>query len=643
MNLSDPRGLFLLALAAPIVVLYLLKTRRARVRVGSTWLWQRAERDLLAKHPFRRLRWVLPLLLQLAILSLLALSAAHPFQQGQERLTDQTVLIFDVSASMQARDKDGTTRLELAKKRARELLATGTPGGEVMILSGGSGVLVASPFERDRVRLERAIDGIEAEDAEGSLRPAVELAQARLAHASGKRRILVLTDGELADRSPLQSTDTELRIIELGEPVANVGIVHVDARTGARSESGDQQVKVFVRLQNFSDASATRFVTLRQRNVKEPLASRRVQLGPGADVPVVLSFDATTADFGTGLVAELDPHDRFEVDDRAYAIVPENRMLQVVLLERQPSPWFVRALLADPEVEVWTAKTEAEMNQRGAAGALLVYVGTCPSALPDGHFLVLAPPSGPCLLAQIGPEVANPKITSFRQSDPRLRFLDLADVQLERSHTIEGIPERDSLVHSDHGVLVAHVEIEGRLGTIVGFDFGASDWPLKASFVLFVRNLVEHAREHRLGERALTLRAGSAVALPVPFGVNQVELSFAPGDFDHDGTALVQKYDTRGGSLALPALVEAGFHQLSWQGAAARTTLIAVSLASDRESDLRERPLPETGPAGAHASKPARPAVLDWSWLLALLALSALVVEVTIATARIPRPNQRGA
>lgn len=640
MNLSEPQALGLFGLAVPIVVLYLLKTRRARVRVGSTWLWQQAERDLIARHPFRRLRWVLPLVLQLLALGLLAFAAARPFQHGQEVLVDQTVLVFDVSASMQTKNAAGVTRLEEAKRHAAQLLSAAAPGSEVMVLTAGSGVLVASPFERDRVRLSRAIEGLRAEDAEGSLSAAVELAQARLVRSSGKRRIVVLTDGELADRTPLTTSDTELTLVEVGEPANNVGIVHVDARTRARTAGGGREVEVFARLENFTDRTETRFVTLRQRNVKEPLTSRRVQLGPGADVPVLLSFEAMPADHGTGLVLELDPHDAFEADDRAYAIVPESRLLQVVLLEQRPSPWFVRALLADPDVEVWTAKSEAEMNQRGALGALLVYVGACPSALPDGHFLVLAPEQGTCLLSRIGAESTAPKITSWRQTDPRLRFLNLADVQIERARAIDGVPERDALVQSDKGVLVAHVELEGRLGTLVGFDFGASDWPLKASFVLFARNLVEHAREHRLGERALTLRAGSAVALPVPFGVNRVELAFGGGDFGSSAAPRVQHYDTRGGALALPALTDAGFHQLSWQGTAARTTLLAVSLASDRESDLRERALPEAGASGAQNRKHARPALLDWSWLLALLALLVVVAEVTLATRKhTPRPT----
>lgn len=91
----------------------------------------------------------------------------------------------------------------------------------------------------------------------------------------------------------------------------------------------------------------------------------------------------------------------------------------------------------------------------------------------------------------------------------------------------------------------------------------------------------------------------------------------------------------------MPALTEAGFHQLSWRGENARTTLVATSLASDRESDLRERPLPATSPTRSLARKAARPALLDWSWVLALAALLLLLVEITLAT-KSPTPARGG-
>ena len=39
LSLLAPKGLWLLGLLAPLVVLYILKIRRQRRRVASTWLW----------------------------------------------------------------------------------------------------------------------------------------------------------------------------------------------------------------------------------------------------------------------------------------------------------------------------------------------------------------------------------------------------------------------------------------------------------------------------------------------------------------------------------------------------------------------------------------------------------------------------
>jgi hypothetical protein len=53
-ELLSPAGLALLALLVPLVVLYILKVKRRRRAVGSTWLWAVARRDLMAKSPFKR-------------------------------------------------------------------------------------------------------------------------------------------------------------------------------------------------------------------------------------------------------------------------------------------------------------------------------------------------------------------------------------------------------------------------------------------------------------------------------------------------------------------------------------------------------------------------------------------------------------
>jgi hypothetical protein len=71
-SLVSPTGLFLLGLLAPLVILYILKVRRKRVVVPSTWLWASAQRDLLAKAPFKKLIAQVSLILQALAIALLA-------------------------------------------------------------------------------------------------------------------------------------------------------------------------------------------------------------------------------------------------------------------------------------------------------------------------------------------------------------------------------------------------------------------------------------------------------------------------------------------------------------------------------------------------------------------------------------------
>ena len=103
-ELLSPALLGLAGLVVPLVLLYILKVKRQRLRIASTWLWQQARRDLMARSPFKRLVVQLPLVLQALALIALALAAARPATKGKALTVDHIAIILDTSASMSAQD-----------------------------------------------------------------------------------------------------------------------------------------------------------------------------------------------------------------------------------------------------------------------------------------------------------------------------------------------------------------------------------------------------------------------------------------------------------------------------------------------------------------------------------------------------------
>ncbi len=633
-ELRNPTGLWLLGLLVPLIVLYILKVRRARLRVASTWLWAAARRDLLAKSPFKRLIVQVPLVLQILALTLLALALARPSTRGEAILGDHVALVVDTSASMSAKETDGATRIELARRSARDVVRALGPGADAMVIEAGREARIASPLDRDVRRLEAAIERISARDVEGHLGRAIAIASERLRQLPGTKRIVVVTDGALADADALAAASIPVDVVKVGSTSTNTAVVRVDVRSGSDPVTKRDQVQAFAVVSHWGDKPRDVFVTLRQRNVREPLASRKLSLAPGERAPVVLTFEPARGDFGTGVLVELSPEDALPADDRAFGRVPAGRKIPVVMVPKEGNAWIQRALLADPDVEL----VGAALAELGAADvppdALVVVDGACPAALPGGDVLIVNPPAGRCRTATVAEPMRSPEITSWTESDPRLRFLTLDGVSIATARRIETAGPADALVRTKEGVIVSDVSLPGRTGTLVSFDVGDSTWPLKASFVLFMRNIVELARTHRARGITGPSRTGEPMRVRVPPETDSVELE----DPDGNKTTLVAK----NGLAVVPEVARAGFYFLSWKAPRPGSLLVAANLTSEAESDLRPKDL-QTGAAPVKISTAAEvaDAHTEWGWLLAAIALLLIAADAWWIT-RKPRTLSLG-
>jgi hypothetical protein len=274
-----------------------------------------------------------------------------------------------------------------------------------------------------------------------------------------------------------------------------------------------------------------------------------------------------------------------------------------------------------------------------------VVEGSCPAGIPGGDLLLVAPPAGDCLGTIVGAPVEGPAVTSWDNTNPRLRFLSLDGVVVASARTLQPESKRAELIRSDKGVLAADVSSSSRTATLVGFDVGDSNWPLKASFVLFVRNLLEQARLHRSSGVGGPALAGDPLRVSVPTTVREVQVQ------GPDGTA--HTIAARGGLAIVPEVSRVGLYRLGWNAPQAGSLLVPVNLVSAAESDLRSEPSTRQAPLVKVSTATQTVASHhDWSWVLALLALALVLADVwwltraprlpTLAAATKPRLPERG-
>jgi hypothetical protein len=639
LELLNPKGLFLLTGLVPLVVMYILKIRRRRVRVSSTWLWAAAQRDLLAKQPFRRLIAELPLVLQIIALIALSIALARPAIRGGKIGGDHVAIVIDASASMGTETREvgvggkPVTRIADARRAAHAVVSALAPGADAMVLEAAKEPRLAAPLERDERHLDAAIDSVDVREVEGDLSAAVALAADRLRSLPGAKKIVVITDAALAHDAPLAAAGVDTQVVAVGDDEENAAVVRVDVRSGLDPATRREQTQAFAMIRNYGARARDLFATVSLAGSKDTLASRRILVPPNEKAPVVLTFEPGTLDHGKGLVLEISPHDALALDDVAYGRVPTSVKMPVTIATGSDYSWMERALDADPSVELRKLTLEQLATVNVEPDAFVVVEGACPKSVPGGDVVIVAPPKGGCFGVDVGDTIDNPQVTSWEAADPRLRFLSLKDLLVAKSAQLDARGAGASLVRAPLTTLVADASIPGRTITIVGFDVADSNWPLQASFVLFVRNVVELARVHRAQGIAGAARTGEPFRIAVPTGTPSITV---------DGPGVKElEVASRLDFAIVPPLDRAGLYSVRWTSPHIGDAIIAANLTSEAESDVKPKPIAIAGGLTVptvSASKVAD-AHNEWGSWLALLAAAVILFDVWWITRRAKTPT----
>jgi Mg-chelatase subunit ChlD len=576
---------FLLLLTVPVIILFhLLKIRRQPAMVSSTLFWTDSLRDQQANAPFRRLKPNLLLLLQLLTVLLLMLALAEPVRTVTATGYERNVFILDISASMQARDLQGS-RFAAAKRAMIAEIERLRPGQQALIIASGNEARVLVPFTDEQAVLQQAVGGLEALDAEGRLEEALRLVQANLQQRGKTAVVHIFTDGTFDPPSVPDLGGAAIRWHRFAQRGKNVGITAFETR---KTYFGAFEYQAFLSVANFGGEAATFDLALTLDG--RPLKIERVTLGPEVKRSFVIPF---THDAGGVLRAEINADDDLAVDNYAVGTIPPPRPIKV-LLASNGNAFLEKALAADPQVQVELGTPE--LLEKAARFDVVILDNIQVKTVPAGRYLLINTLPEGVPLEAMG-RVDEPPIIDWDRNHPTMRYLDLSKVVIQNAMRVRPVGGGRALVDSNLTPLIYAMDERGVKAIFVGFDLQRTDFPLRVAFPLFISNALRWLYPSQIEEAGLQLRTGQALTAALPAGTKEATLTDAAGK----SHVLPADADGRVSFVETTRVGVYGLKAATWE------QRYAVNLLSDAESNTapRAQPLPERAGQGTSEEGPA--------------------------------------
>ncbi|MDR2705312.1 MAG: BatA and WFA domain-containing protein [Planctomycetaceae bacterium] len=570
MTFTNPIAWFLLFLAVPIILLYILKIRLRQEPVSTTIFWQQVFEERRSRSFWRRLRHLISLLLSLLFLFLLIGAVLNPISNAGKK-TAQCVIIVDNSAGMNTvTDSQGTTRLDLVKIQLNRVLATNTIARQTaMITSGGTPQIVVG-FTDHPGTLRRGVGLIKPTDYPTALTSAVELAE-QLIGSEENSSIWIYTDGCVSNLADLMKKNN-VHFFPVGAPTDNIGITQFQARRSLNDAVG---YEVLVEMVNFGTES----VDVR---LEVELENRIVDVIPYKLEPnqPKIKMIQNTAPHGGLLRATLKPTaisenvlpDAFPTDNTAIAFLPE-RLTQHIYLFGAEDFFLLKVLQSQPNIELHFL---SELPDRIPDGGVLVLHQTVPEKIPTGNVLIVDPRNR-CDQFEVGEPLDLPVIAKEHSASPFLKFVRLTNLILSGAR---------SLTFQNKNVVILAETPEGSPVyaycdnmLVLTTDLKRSDLALRTAFPILVAQALTQFRNSG-GELEKTYSTKESVEIKLKTTSEQVTV-ISPSGF-------AQQFPVKSETVSLGMLPECGIWTI--QDGTTKTIRIACNLSNISESNLRLAP-----------------------------------------------------
>jgi hypothetical protein len=479
MTFLMPSAWMLGALAVPIILFYLLKTRRRRRPVSTLLFWEQMEPRIENSPLWRKLRKWISLALQLLILGLLIAALARPAFEWEKLEPQRTVIILDPSASMTAQDLE-PSRWHAAVDSLRERIQRLRVHDEMAILTAENPPRILSGWTSSRRALNSAVHSARLLPTGSDPAAAMDLA-AQLSALRNNVNIEVLSDGVW----PVSIRNTGTLELHAKPDAFNAGLSLFAVRRSLMVP-GEWELDAEVVASGTTEFEG--ILNLRQDG--EPMDQISVRVPPGETWRKTWRGNLRRK---TIFEAVLSGTDALAADNTATVELPEMR--ELTILVAGPSDPFLEAALESAPLVNWFR--EATLPAEIPAGVdLVICTG---SEFPNEPY-----PAAACLL--IHPikdgfwgrrqgESAEVPVLEVQKTGPEMRHTGFERILLDEAP--RWVPADGSDVYAG---APGFPLLFGRWDTaprwmVLGFDPQKSDVYLRTAFPVLLGNLIHQLRK----------------------------------------------------------------------------------------------------------------------------------------------------
>src|SRR3989338_6424997 len=357
-----PIGLLALIGLIPFIILYLRRPKPKDQIIPSLMFIMQDQQKSKKYAFFRRLVHSLLFLIQMIIILCLAISAAAPFVKLPYDVTlENTVLIIDVSASMQAVE-NGISRFDKAMEAAEDSLS----GRNTIILAENT-PLIALEEESNDVAMD-VLSKIKPKATATNLGDSLLLAKDILGDNPG--RIVVFSDFLSTDgpdvkvvKTAITTDDRIVDFVDVSNKANNVGII--------KSEIDKYTSRIYIK--NFNPEEKTIKIKI-YKDGTEITSSDPIKLAPNSIESCVFETVPGTAK------VEITPSDSLAVDNFVFIATPPKLKNNVLLITNEKTTNLQLALESAKDIHlnvvnppVLTVNTKGEKINPYKHDVIIVY------------------------------------------------------------------------------------------------------------------------------------------------------------------------------------------------------------------------------------------------------------------------------